>query len=102
MFAPLPPSSSVRCLCELRDALLDEPAHLRRAGERDLVDVGVIDECSTDRAIAGHDVDNARRQFGLLEDLCQDERREGRRLGGLEDAGVSRREGGRELPRRHE
>ena len=45
---------------------LDRLADLGRAGERDLVDVGV-DERGARAAVAGDDVDDARRQLGLAQ-----------------------------------
>ena len=43
-------------------------ADLGAAGERDLVDVGVLDDRGARRlADAGHDVDDAGRQPGVLE-----------------------------------
>ena len=47
-----------------RDAPHDLLADLGRAGERDLVDVRVLDERLPDRGPAGDDVDDARRQVG--------------------------------------
>ena len=51
------------------DRLRDGPADLGRAGERDLVDAGVLDQQPAGVAGAGDDVDDARRQVGLLADL---------------------------------
>ncbi len=48
--------------CELA---LDRFPDLGRAGERDLVDVWVLDESRARAAVAGDDVDDARRQLGL-------------------------------------
>ena len=63
---------------------------------------GVIDERAAGRAVAGDDVDDAGRQFRLLEDLGQHEGTQRRRLGRLQDAGVARGQGRREFPRRHQ
>ena len=49
MLAALPPSSSVSRLPRAGDAALDHLADLGRAGERDLVDAGVLDERLPDR-----------------------------------------------------
>ena len=58
----LPPSSSVSFLPEPAVALRMIAPDFRRAGERDLVDVGMIDDRRAGLAVAGHDVDHARRQ----------------------------------------
>ena len=59
------------------------------AGEGDLVDVGLADERGARRAVAGHDRHHARGQLGLLEDLGQQQRGQGRGLGRLEHRGVA-------------
>ena len=53
-------------------------------------------------AVAGDDVDDAGRQLGLLAHLGEEQRRERRRLGGLEHDGVAGGERRRDLPRQHE
>ena len=45
--------------------LADQAADLGRAGEGDLVDAGMLDERRAGGAVAGDDVDDARRQAGL-------------------------------------
>ncbi len=102
MFAALPPSSSV--------SRFPVPAVARRMilptsvepGERDLVHVGVGDDARAGLARARYDVHDAGRQLGVANHLGEQQRREGRRLGGLEDDRVARRERRRELPRRHQ
>ena len=84
------------------DAALDQLADLGRARERDLVDAVVLDERLPDRGAAGDDVDDAGRQVALGDDLGERERRQRRRLGGLEHDGVARRERRRDLPGRHQ
>ncbi len=81
---------------------LDDLADVGRAGERDLVDVVVLDERLPDRRAAGQDVDHARRQVGLGDDLGQHQRGQRRGLGRLEDDGVAAGQRGRDLPRRHQ
>ena len=102
MLAALPPSSSVSFLpvpaTERAIALPD----LGGAGEGDLVDVGVLDERAAGLARAGDDVDDARREVGLLADLGEEQRGERRGLGGLEHHGVAGGERRRDLPRQHE
>ena len=72
MLAPLPPSSRVRCLWLAATRCWISPTDLGRAGEGDLVDVGVLDQRRARRAVAGDDVDDPGRQLRLLEDLGQD------------------------------
>ncbi len=48
-------------------------AHLGRAGEGHLVEARVPDEGGPGLPVAGHDVDDARRQVGLLADLGQEQ-----------------------------
>ena len=67
----------------------DRPADLGRAGERDLVDVRVRDQRPAGLAGAGDDVDDARRQVGLLADLGEQQRGQRRGLGRLEHDGVA-------------
>ena len=101
-FAALPPSSSV--------SFLPVPASSRwialptsvEPGERDLVDVLVRDERGAGAAVAGDDVDDARRQLRLAHDVAEEERGERRRLRRLEHDGVAARERGRDLPREHQ
>ena len=53
-------------------------------------------------AVAGDDVDDARREAGLLEQLAEAQRRERRLLGRLQHDGVAAGERDAELPRRHQ
>src|SRR4051794_5032211 len=125
MFADLPPSSSVtRLIVAAADAAEDDvrrfaaqlggdaldrrrgrrrdraPA-LGRAGERDLGDVGVLDEARSDRRAGADDhVDHALGEARLERELLEAQRGQRRELGGLEHDGVARRERGGELPRR--
>ena len=102
MLAALPPSSRVTFLCGAGDRLRDLLADLGRAGERDLVDVRVPDERLAGLAGAGDDVDDARRQVGLLADLREQQRGQRRGLGRLEHDGVAARQRGRDLPGQHQ
>ena len=81
---------------------LDRLADLGRAGERDLVDPLAADEVRAGRAVAGDDVDDAGRHLRLAADVGEQERRQRRRLGGLEHDGVAARERGRDLPGEHQ
>ena len=81
---------------------LDQPADLGRAGERDLVDVGVLDERGAGFTRAGDDVHDARRQPDVADQLGELERGERRRLRGLQHHRVAAGERRRDLPRRHQ
>ena len=85
MLAALPPSSRVSALSRAGDGAADLLADRGRAGEGDLVDVGMPDQREPDLARAGDDVDDARRQVGLAADVREEERR----LSGVELAGLS-------------
>ena len=102
MLAALPPSSRVTFLSEPGDRLGDRPADPGGAGEGDLVDVRVLDERLAGRAGAGDDVDDARRQVGLLADLGEQQRGERRGLGRLQDDGVAAGQRRGDLPRQHQ
>ena len=74
---------------------------LARAGERDERHVRMLDEALADRlAAAVHDVEDARRQPGLLEDLDEALAQHRRVARGLEDDRVAADERGRDLPAR--
>ena len=77
-------------------------ARLGRAGERDLVDAGMLDEVRADRrARARDDVDRAGREADLGRELGHAERAQRRLRVGLEDDRAARGQGRRELPGRH-
>ena len=70
--------------------------------ERDLADTRMCSEGRTRHGTrARHDVDDPVREPGLQAQLAQSERRERRPRCRLEDGGVARRQGGRELPGGH-
>ena len=101
MFAALPPSSSV--------SFLPVPASRRWIALPTSVEpVNAILSTSAStsaapvRAVAGDDVDDARRQLGLAEHVAEEQRGERRRLGRLQHDGVAGGERGRELPREHQ
>ena len=102
MFAALPPSSSV--------SFLPVPASSRWIALPTSVEPvnailstsGLLDERGARAAVAGDDVDDARRQLRLPQDVAEEQRRERRRLGGLEHDGVPGGERGRDLPREHQ
>ena len=73
------------------DRLGDRLADVGRAGEGDLVDVRVLDQRVAGLAGAGDDVDDARRQVGLLADLGEQQRGQRGGLGRLEHDGVAAR-----------
>src|SRR5436190_8050240 len=78
-------------LARARELALDRLSDVRRARERDLVDLG-LDERSPSAPVAGDDVHDAWRELGLAEDVAEEQRRERRRLGRLEYNRVPRGE----------
>ena len=71
-------------------------ADFARTGEGDHVDIFVIDEMrADDRALAGEQIHNARRNSGFLEHLHQLGGEDGRLLGRFHDDGVAGDERGR-------
>ena len=82
---------------------LDVAADGGRAGERDLVDpVGAHERGARSTPSPGRIATTPGGQLGLLDDLGEQQRRQRRRLGGLEDRGVAAGERRRELPGRHQ
>ena len=74
--------------------LLDDLPHLRRAGEGHEVDARMRCERGPRAgAAAGHDVDGALRESGLVHEVSQRQRRRAGILRGLEHGGVAHREG---------
>ena len=71
-----------------------------RAGDRDERRRRVLDEHAAGLAVAGDDVEGALGQE-LRGELGEEQRRLGRRVGGLEDDGVARGERRGDLPHRH-
>ena len=101
MFGDLPPSSKVTSL-SVCAAAPRSPAGLRRAGEGDLVDAGVLDERRAGAgAEPGQDVEDAAGQAELLDQRGERERRDGRVLGRLEHDRVAAGERGPSLPGQH-
>src|ERR1700739_3672513 len=93
MFAALPPSSSV--------SFLPEPARRRWIALPTSVEPvnAILSTSASTRAaaaISGDDVDDARGQLGLPDDVAEEQRRERRRLRRLEHDRVAGGEGGRE------
>ena len=102
MFAALPPSSSVsRLPVPASSRWIDLPTSVEPV-KAILSTSWMLDERGPRAPVAGDDVDDARRQLGLAEHVGEEQRRERRRLGGLEDDRVARRECRRDLPREHE
>ena len=80
----------------------DQLARCGVTGERDERDRGVPDERVADgHAVAGHDLEHARRQH-LLRELDEPQHRQRRLLGRLDDLDVAGRERRPHLPHRHE
>ncbi len=84
------------------DGTGDGLADVGGAGEGDLVDARVLDDRATGLAGAGEDVDDTRREVGLLADLGEEQRGQRGGLGGLEDHRVAAGQGGGDLPRQHQ
>jgi hypothetical protein len=80
----------------------DVAPHAGRTGERDLVDAGVTHQRGAGGTRPGDDVHDTGGQIRLLQDLGEDQRRERRRLGRLEDDRVPGGESRCDLPREHE
>ena len=78
------------------------PPHFRRAGEGDLVHVGVLDEQLPRFPVAGDHVEDARGQAGILRQLGERESGERRELGGLEDDRAPGGERGSDFPGDHQ
>ena len=85
MKGDLPPSSSESFLPAARGGLADDAADLGRAGEGDLVDAGMRDQRLAGAAVAGDDVDHARRQ----PDLARTARRSASAVSEVNSAGLS-------------
>ena len=77
-------------------------ANFRRTGERNLIDIGMIDERAASFAGAGEDVNHAIGQFRFLQNLGEMKSSDGSSLGWLQDTGVSASKRGSQLPRRHQ
>src|SRR3954470_3791031 len=75
---------------------------LGRAGERDLVDAAGGHDRGARAPVAGDDVDDAGRKLGLPQHIAEEQRRERRRLGRLENDRVPGGQCGRDLPREHQ
>ena len=82
--------------------LAQEAAHVGGAGEGNLGHVWVVGEVRADVVAARDDVDDARRQAGLGDDVAEEE---GGEVGGgrrLEHHRVAHGKSGRDLPREHQ
>ena len=102
MLAALPPSSRVTFLSVPATVLaIARPTSVEPV-KATLSTSGWRDQRRPGGAGAGDDVDHARRQVGLLADLGEQQRRQRRGLGRLEDDGVAGRERGRDLPGQHQ
>lgn len=87
----------------LGSGLEDGTADGGGTGERNLVNVHVAGDGSTsDTTETGDDVDHTSGEASLLDELTGVQTGEGGLLSGLEDNGVTRRNGGGDLPRPHE
>ena len=92
-----------RALERIGRGLLDDLGRIDVAGEGDLVDIRVGDECRAGRlAHAVDDIDDTVRETRLAGELGHPERRERRLLGRLEHDRVPAGQGGSPLPREHQ
>ena len=91
-----------KLLARARRRAADDAADLGRAGEGDLVDVVMPDDGRARRAVAGDDVDDARRQAHLDADFGEGQRRQRGEFGGLQHHRIARSQRGRDLPRQHQ
>src|SRR4030095_6126701 len=82
------------------DSRRDSFPNFGRTGERDLVDIGMIDECAAGFASASHDVNHAIGQFHFLQNLGEMKSSDGSSLGRLQDTGVSASQRWSQLPSR--
>ncbi len=93
-------AKALGALSRLGRAHVDVLGDLRGADEADGADVLVVEDRIHRDLVAIDDVEDARRQTGLKEDLGDPHRHGGIALGGLEDEGVSTGDGGRAFPQR--
>ena len=77
-------------------------ADFGRTGERQFINLRMLNECGPGLACAGDDVDHSRRQLGFLENSGQLQCGNAGGLGGLENDGVAASKGGSDFPRRHQ
>ena len=82
--------------------LADDAADLGRSGEGDLVDILVLDECRSGFAVAGHDIEDARRQARLLRQFGEQKSRERGEFGGLQHDRAAERQRRRHFPGQHQ
>ena len=97
----LPPSSRVTCLSVLAAVRHDGLAGSDRTGDRNLVDSRMPAEQPARLAKSLHDLEQPLRQSGLLQDLLQLDRRQGRHVRGLENHRVPTSQRRRGLPTRN-
>src|ERR1700682_2023906 len=91
-----------KLLVALRGGLANRASHFCRSRERNLIDFGMLHQRFASRSIAGDDVHDAGGEAGLLADLRQCERHQGRKFRGLQHYGIPGCERGGNLPGQHE
>ena len=89
-------------LVRARERAHDDLADFRRPRERNLRRDRVIQHRRPDVARARHEIHHARRQARVLQNFCQFETRDRRRLGRLQHDCIPHRQRRREFPRQHE
>ena len=80
----------------------DRASNFRRSGERDLIDVGMLDQCLAGYAVSGNNVDDSGRQARFLTDSSEREGGERCEFSRLQDDSVSSRKGRGDFPRQHQ
>ncbi len=71
-----------------RGSFADRAPHFRRTRERNLVYIRMLHQRFAGRSIAGDDVYDAGGEAGLLADVREGERRQGRKFRGLQHDGI--------------
>ena len=85
----------------LGGSLANRATHFCRAGEGNLVDVGMLHQRFASRSVAGDDVHDAGGEASFPANLGKCERRQGCKFRGLEHHGISGCQRGGNLPRQH-
>ena len=80
----------------------NDAADFGRAGEGDLVHVGMVNKRGTGAAITGDDIHHPRRQADAGADFGEQQRGERGQFGGLQHHRVAHGNGGGDFPRQHQ
>ena len=85
-----------------RRCLADQASHLGGTGKGDLVDARMLHKGRTRSPFPCHNIQNARRQAGLVGEFGKQQGRERRELRRLQDNRISGGQGRRNFPRQHQ